>query len=408
MIKRSPFHPRLVESNETMFWDNWVGYASPTQYQYSTVFEYFSARNAVALFDSSPLFKYRIKGADATRFLSGVLVRDVAKCPVGRAQYTIWCNDAGFVLEDGVLLHVAEDEYWLTAAEPNLKHFSDLVGRQQVEISDISEEYGILAVQGPHSLSVLRQLTKGVAGLRYFGLTETKIAKKSVLVSRTGFTGDLGYEIWVKRDDALAVWDALREAGQGYNLTLMGSRALSMARIEAGLLLIGVDFASARFAWVDAQRETPLELGLGWMLRGLAGGKRPFIGRTAIEHAIHHNTARWQTVGLMLDPAVYETIHNQQGIIAPKADVLYQDTLYVYSDDYNVNANSEYVGYVTSLVFSPLLKRHIAIAKIASGMAAAGARVFVEMEVLHRSQYFPAQITRLPFYNPARKTAVVG
>ncbi|MCB9434875.1 MAG: aminomethyl transferase family protein [Ardenticatenaceae bacterium] len=407
MIKRSPFHPRLVESNETMFWDNWVGYASPTQYQYSTVFEYFSARNAVALFDSSPLFKYRIKGADATRFLSGVLVRDVAKCPVGRAQYTIWCNDAGFVLEDGVLLHVAEDEYWLTAAEPNLKHFSDLVGRQQVEISDISEEYGILAVQGPHSLAVLRQLTKGVAGLRYFGLTETKIAKKPVVVSRTGFTGDLGYEIWVKRDDALAVWDALREVGQGYNLTLMGSRALSMARIEAGLLLIGVDFASARFAWVDAQRETPQELGLGWMLKGLAGDKRPFIGRTAIEHAISHNTARWQTVGLMLDPAVYEEIHNRQGIIAPKADMLYQDTLYVYSDDYNVNANSEYVGYVTSLLFSPLLKRHIAIAKIASGVAAAGARVFVEMEVLHRSQYFPAQITRLPFYNPARKTAVV-
>lgn len=407
MIKQSPFHSRLVESNETMFWDNWVGYASPTQYQYSTVFEYFASRNAVALFDSSPLFKYCIRGADAAAFLAGVLVRDVGQCPVGRAQYTIWCNDAGFVLEDGVLLHVAEDEFWLTAAEPNLKYFADLVGRRRVEIRDISEEYGILAVQGPHSLAVLQQLTGDVAGLRYFGLTETEIAQKRVVVSRTGFTGDLGYEVWVRAEDGLAVWDALREAGRGYNLTLMGSKALSMARIEAGLLLIGVDFASARYAWVDAQRETPLELGLGWMLRGLVGEKRPFIGRAAIEHAIQHNTARWQTVGLMLEPAAYEEIHNRQGIIAPKAGVLYQDTLYVYSDDYNVNRNSEYVGYVTSLVFSPLLKRHIAIAKIASPVAAGG-RVFVEMEVLHRSQYFPAQMTRLPFYNPARKTAVVG
>lgn len=407
MIKRSPFHPRLVERNETMLWDNWVGYASPSQYQYSTVFEYFATRNAAALFDSSPLFKYRIKGADATRFLSGVLTRDVGKCAVGRAQYTIWCNDAGFVLEDGVLLHVSEDEYWLTAAEPNLKYFADLVGRQQVDISDMSEEYGILAVQGPHSLNILNQLTKGAGALRYFGLMETEIATTPVLISRTGFTGDLGFEVWVQSENALAVWDAICEVGRGYNLTPIGSTALSMARIEAGLLLIGVDFASARYAWVDAQRETPLELGLGWMLRGLAGDKRPFIGRAAIEQAIQHHTSRWQTVGLMLDPTAYEEIHNRQGIIAPKADVLYQDTLYVYSDDYNVNNNSQYVGYVTSLVFSPLLKRHIAIAKIATNAAAEGARVFVEMEVLHRSQYFPAHITRLPFYNPARKTAVV-
>lgn len=405
MVKTTPFHPRLVELNQTMFWHHWAGYASPNQYQYSIVTEYFAARNAAALFDTSPLFKYRLKGPDVTKFLAGVLTRDIRTCATGQAQYTIWCDDRGFVIEDGVILHVADDEYWLTAAEPNLRYFSDLIGRQQVEISDISEEYGILALQGPHSLDVLQQLTKAPANLSYFGLSETKIAKKPVIVSRTGYTGDLGYEIWIKSEDALAVWDALMEAGRGYNLIPMGMTALSMARMDAGLLMIDIDFSSARYAWVDRQRETPLELNLNWMLRNLEKDERAFIGRRAIEQEIANKTSRWKTVGLELDPQAYEKIYNSHGIIAPKAGVLIQDTLYVYNNDYNINPDSQYIGYVTSFMFSPVLKKHIAIAKIQEGFNNLGAEVYIELEVLHRSKYFPARVRRMPFYNPARKTA---
>ncbi|MEM7114352.1 MAG: aminomethyltransferase family protein [Chloroflexota bacterium] len=408
MIKRTPFYPRQVELNETLLWEDWAGYAAPSQYQYATVVEYFATRNGAALYDTSPLFKYRIKGKDATKFLAGVLARDIRRCPVGSAQYTIWCNDAGFVLEDGVVMHVHEDEYLLAAAEPNLKYFSDLVGRMAVEIEDISEEYGILAVQGPHALSVLGQLTADAEKLGYFGVMETAVSTATgtipTIISRTGYTGDLGYEIWMKAEDGLAVWDALMEAGSGYNLTPIGMTALTMARLDAGMLMIDIDFSTARHAWVDAQRETPLELGLNWMLRGIEDEERPFIGRRAILQEKANKTSRWRTVGLEFDTVAYEKIHNDQGIIAPKAGVLNLHTMYLYDDDFNQNINSQYLGYITSMMFSPFLKKHIAIAKLPTSHAKRGSKVYVELEVLHRSHYFPATVVRMPFYNPTRKT----
>ena len=405
MVKTTPFHPRLVELNQTMFWHHWAGYASPNQYQYSITSEYFATRDSAALLDTSPLFKYRVKGPDATKFLAGIMTRDIRTCAVGKAQYTVWCDDRGYVIEDGVVLRLSEDEYWLTAAEPNLQYFSKLIGRLQVEVSDISEAYGILALQGPHSLNVLQQLSKAPAKLGYFGLTETKIAQKSVLVSRTGYTGDLGYEIWVKTADALAVWDAVMKAGSGYNITPIGMTALSMARIEAALLMIDVDFSSSRYAWVDAQRETPLELGLGWMLRNLAKDDRAFIGRRAIEQEIANQTTRWQTVGLELDVAMYERLYNDLGLIAPKADVFEQGTINLYNDDWNSNPQSKWIGYMTSFMFSPLLKKHIALGKVPLALTKPGSEVYMELTVIHQSKYVLARVVPTPFYNPARKTA---
>ena len=242
MIKRTPFFPRLAELNQTMLWEHWAGYLVAQKYQYSETYEYYAVRNSAGLFDTSPLFKYRITGRDATKFLSGVLARDIRTCLSGQAQYTIWCDDDGWILEDGVVLHVADDEYWLTAAEPNLRYFRQLIGSNQVTITDISEDYGLLALQGPHALNILGQLSPAIGKLDYFGLTSTTIAKKEVVVSRTGYTGDLGYEIWVGRDDAVSVWDALMEAGAGYNITPFGQKVLHMARIDAGLLLIGIEY----------------------------------------------------------------------------------------------------------------------------------------------------------------------
>jgi aminomethyltransferase len=296
-------------------------------------------------------------------------------------------------------LRLKDDEYWLTAAEPNLRYFQDLVGRHQVEITDISPDYGILAVQGPHAGHVLQQLSKAVTKLKYFGVTETKIAQKPVVISRTGYTGDLGYEIWVRSEDALSVWDAIMAAGVGYNITPIGGVALSMARIEAGLLLIDVDFESARYAWIDGQCSTPLELGFQWMFRNLAQDDRSFIGRRAIERELAEGTSRWRLVGLEIDWLSYQQIYNELGLIAPKDATPIEGGMSLYTDNWTC------IGYAPSFMYSPILQKHIAFGKVPLTMAKPGQEVRLELMVNHVPKYVLARVVSLPFFNPARKTA---
>ena len=248
MIRRTPFHERLEALNETGLWEHWSSYLTAQRYQSSEKFEYFAIRNSAGLFDSSPLFKYRIHGPDAERFLAGVLARDIRTCQPGHAQYTVWCDDRGFVVEDGVILRHGPDEFVLTAAEPNLAYFQELIGRLDVAIDEVTEDWAVLAVQGPKSRALIAALTPAVADLPYFGLTSTKIGKVPVHISRTGFTGDLGFEIWVPAEEALTIWDAVWGVSRGQGVIPIGMTALYMARIEAGLVLLDVDFHSSRFA----------------------------------------------------------------------------------------------------------------------------------------------------------------
>jgi aminomethyltransferase len=399
MIRTSPFHERTSAANETGLWTHWVGYLAAAKYQMSEKFEYFAIRNSAGLFDSSPLFKYRIHGPDAEPFLAGALARDIQSCAVGHGQYTIWCDDRGFVVEDGVVLHTAPDEFWLTAAEPNLAYFVNLARGQQVEIEDISERYGVLAVQGPYSRAILAGLAPAVEKLPYFGLTTAKIGGIPVTISRTGYTGDLGFEIWVGADDAIAIWDAIVEASRGRGVVPFGLTALSMARIEAGLLLLDVDFASSRFAWTDAHRSTPIELGLGWMFKDLAASDRTFLGREAIAREIADKTSRWKLTGLVLDWREYDRHFAAAGLIPPKDHTPIHDEYFVYDD-----AGTQ-VGYTTSSMYSPMLQRHIALARVPLALTAPGSRVKLELAVSHRYEYFDAHVTRLPLYNPDRRTA---
>jgi aminomethyltransferase len=293
VIRTTPFHERTSALNETGLWEHWSGYLAASKYQISEKFEYFAIRNAAGIFDTSPLYKYRIHGPDAERFLAGVLARDIRRCAPGHAQYTLWCDDRGFVVEDGVVFRRAADDFLLTSAEPNLAYFGDLIGRHRVTIDEVTEDYGVLAFQGPRSREVLAALAPQVAELPYFGHTQANIGKAAVTISRTGYTGDLGYEIWVHPEDAVPVWDALWDAGRGHGVIPFGMTALYMARIEAGLLLLDVDFESSRFAWTDDHRSTPLELGLGWMVRDAATADRSFIGRDAIRRELAGRTSRW-------------------------------------------------------------------------------------------------------------------
>jgi aminomethyltransferase len=399
MVNRTPFYERLEQLNTTHRWGHWSGYLSALKYGMSPKHEYFAVRNSAGFFDTSPLYKYRIAGRDSERLLAGVMTRDIRTCRPGRAQYTVWSDDRGFVLEDGVVFRHSATDFLLTAAEPNLGYFSDLIGRLEVTIEDVTDDFGMLAVQGPRSREILAKVAAGVDQLPYFGHTDTKIGNAPVTISRTGYTGDLGYEVRVARDDALGVLDAVMEAGEGHGLRPFGEEALLMTRIEAGLVLINVEFSSSRLAYTDHDRITPKELGFGWMLKGIEDDDRPFIGRNAICRELAEKTSRWATVGLVLDWADYDRVYNEAGLIPPKDETPLDYESMLYDDD------GERVGYATSLMYSPMLQRHIAMARVRPALAASGTRVNLELTINHHYETVLAEVTRLPFFNPPRKTA---
>jgi aminomethyltransferase len=399
MIKTTPFHERLSELNTTGLYGHWAGYLSAQRYDTSAKHEYFGIRNSAGFFDTSPLYKHWIRGKDAERFLAGVMTRDIRTCRPGRAQYTVWSDDAGYILEDGVLFRHSDNEFLLTCAEPNVGYLRDLVGRLQVEIEDVSDAHGILALQGPRSREILQLLAPEVTDLPFFGLVNTKIGKAPVTISRTGYTGDLGYEINVPADNAIEVLDAVIKVGTPYGMRPFGEEALLMARIEAGLVLINVEFHSSRFAFNDSERVTAKELGFGWMLKDIDASDRPFIGRDAIRREIKHKTSRWATVGLHLDWQDWNRLYNEAGLIPPKDETPLDYESMLYDD------KGSRIGYATSLMYSPMLQRHIALARVAPKFAELGSKVNLELTVNHHYETVAANVTKLPLFNPPRKTA---
>ena len=400
MIRTTPFHERTSALNETGLWSHWAGRLAVEKYQLSEKFEYFAVRNAAGLFDTSPLFKYRFTGPGAEAFLAGVLARDPRPLKPGEAQYTIWCDDRGFLVEDGVLLRHAADDFVLTAAEPNLAWFADQVGpRDAVTIDDVSDDWAVLSLQGPRARSLLATFDKGIQKLAYFEHGGAKIAGRKVTVSRTGYTGDLGYEVWCRTEDALPVWDAVWEGTRGHGVLPFGLQALYMTRIEAGLLLLDVDFASSRFAWTDADRATPAELGLTWMLRGIEGTDRTFTGAAAIRGELRDRTSRFRTTGIAVDYWDWNRLHEEAGLVPPMDHTPVQEEMFLYDDE------GGQVGFTTSFMYSPVLQRHIGIARVPVASAAPGSRVNLEIPINHRYVHVAAQTARLPLYNPQRKTA---
>jgi aminomethyltransferase len=398
VIRTTPFHARLSELNTTGLYTHWSGHLSALRYTDAPKHEYFAVRNSVGIFDTSPLFKYWIRGRDAERFLAGLFVRDIRTCRPGRAQYTIWCDDRGFVMEDGVVFRHSDTEFFMTAARPNLGYFTDLVGRLDVEITDVSDDYGVLAVQGPRSRQVLSALTDDIAGLRYFEHTETKVAKAPVTVSRTGYTGDLGFEVTVPSEQAIDVLDAILAAGAGHGIRPFGEEALMMLRIEAGLPLIDVDFHNSRLVFTDHDRVTPHELGMGWMLRGL-DDERAFVGRDSIRRELADGTSRWATVGLVVDWEDWNRLYREAGLLPEKNEqpLGWESMLY--------DADGNHSGYATAFTYSPVLQRHIGMARVRPAYSVTGSELHLETTINHHNTTVLARTARMPLYNPERKTA---
>lgn len=399
MLRSTPFHSQTAPLNRALAWRDWSGFAAASQYDLTHLGEYFAVRNSAALFDVSPLFKYDISGPDAAKMLSRMLVRDVRTCRPGQAQYTCWCDDRGHVLEDGVVLCLADGHYRLTAAHPNLRWLELLAVGMDVTIGDVSAEYGILSLQGPNSHAILRALTPDVTPLRYFEHVTTTVAGHSVLLSRTGYTGDLGYELWVadSADAPTAVWHALVAAGADYGLTPAGMLALDLARVEAGLLLIDVDYDSARHTWIDGQKSTVLDLGFGWMVRRLDQDDRPFIGRATLARELVDGS-RWAFRGLVLDAESVEAAYARHGLPAPHDTAVRRRSVPVYHD-------GAWTGYATSSVYSPRLKAHVALATLAPAVARPGTPLHIEMTVEHQRVPVQCTVAALPFFNPPRKRA---
>ena len=395
MLKTTPFHERTAMLCASHAWRRWAGYAVASSYEMSHEREYHAIRSSAALFDISPLYKYLVRGKDAVRLLDRIATRNVARAEAGQVMYTPWCDAAGRVLDDGTIARLDDESFRMTSADPNLSWLQDNTWGLEVTIDDASECIAALALQGPASRSILQQLADfDLARLRYFRMTAAKLRGIPVTISRTGYTGDLGFEIWLQAVHALALWDALIEAGAPYGIMPAGMLALDMARIEAGLMLIVVDYVPARKALIDSQASSPFELDLGWTVNL---DKEHFVGKSALAEEARRRP-QWRFVGLELDWGELERLYAQAGLAPRVPTAAWRASVPVYVE-------GEQVGYATSGGWSPLLKKSIALAHLRSHWAAPGKWVEMEVTVEHRRKRAAARVVRKPFFDPERKRA---
>jgi aminomethyltransferase len=391
----SPFHSRTLPLAESLNFRDWAGYYAVSAFETHHDHEYNAIRNGCAVIDISPLFKYRVHGPDAARLVNRIVTRDASRLTVGQVCYTPWCDEEGKVIDDGTVTRESEMRFRWTAAHPNLRWLAGNRSGLDVQIDDITDEVAALALQGPTAARLLRAIsTVDVTALKYFRVASGEIAGVGVDVSRTGYTGDLGYEIWMPWGGALRVWDALAETGPAFDLHPAGMLALDVARVEAGLLLIDVDFHSSRKALIEPQKYTPFELGLGRLVDLTKG---PFVGRRALLDEHRRGHAR-QIVGLELDWPAVETLYEAVGLPPAVASATSRVAVPVYK-------HGRHIGRATSTTWSTTLKKMIALATIDRPHFAPGSRVDMEVTVEAVRHTAPATVVPTPFYNPARKTA---
>ena len=393
ILKTTPFHARTAPLVRAQTWRRWAGYQVASAYESHPDREYAAVRNAAALLDVSPLYKYRISGPDAARLLDRMVTRDVAKCRVGQVLYTPWCDVHGKVIDDGTISRLDEHTFRLTSAEPNLRWLAMNSVGLDVLVEDVSERTGALALQGPLSRTILEQVTPAdLSTLKYFRLVHTTVRDIPVTISRTGYTGDLGYELWVDAERAVAVWDALIEAGTPYGITPAGIWALDLARIEAGLVMLDVDYFSAHRAMIEDQKSSPFELNLAWTV---SAEKGPYNGRRALR-AEKTTGSAWGFVGLEVDWLSLERIYAERGLPPQLPTVAWRTSAPVYKD-------GKQIGYATSGCWSPLLKKYLALAHLMAPSFAPKTEVELEVTVEHRRKRANAVVTKLPFFDPPRK-----
>jgi len=390
------FHERTFDLCESLSYREWSGYYAVSSYELHHEHEYNAIRNASALIDITPLFKYRLTGKDATRLVDRVITRDMKKVKVGQVIYTPWCDEQGKVIDDGTVSRLKENTYRWTAADPSLRWFTQNAAGMDVHIEDISETTVALALQGPTSGRLLKSFVKDadIENLKYFRVTSGTLAGVEVDISRTGYTGDLGYEIWIPTEHAIKVWDALMEHGKPFDIHAAGMLALDVSRIEAGLLLIDIDFNSSKKALIDEQKYSPFEMGLGRLVNL---DKNRFVGQKALIEEQKRGHAR-EIVGLEIDWPQVESLYEAVGLPPSISPIASRVAVPVFKE-------GNQVGKATSSTWSPTLKKMIALATVKREFTRPGTRLQFEITVEAVRHQVRATVVKTPFFNPKRKTA---
>jgi aminomethyltransferase len=355
--------------------------------------EYYALRHSAGIIDVSPLYKYDVRGKDALALLNKVVTRDLRKLSKGHIVYTPWCDENGKTIDDGTLWRFGDGSFRLTSATPNLKWLEDNGTGMDVEVTDLSEDIGALSLQGPSSRAILREAVGDVMDrLKFFRFAQMEFDGIPVEISRTGYTGDLGYEIWVGRDRAEKLWDAIFECGEKYGLQPAGQAAMDICRIEAGLILGEVDYAHARSALIDAQRYSPFELSLDW---AVALDKGPFVGRRALFEELRRGVPR-RIVGIEVDWATASKFFMDMGLPPTPPSEPWSSKIPVYS-------GMRQVGWGTSGCWSPTIKKYIGLATMRSQFARVGTPLEIDIEVEWERRRAPARVVQRPFYDPPHR-----
>ena len=393
------FHERTLALCESLNFKEWSGYYTVSAYEMTHEHEYNAIRNSAALIDVTPLFKYLVTGRDATRLVNRIIARDINKVAVDQVIYCCWCDSTGKVIDDGTITRLGENEYRWTAADPSLRWFRQNALGLDVHIEDISEKVAALALQGPTSGRLLHSVAEAnIADLKYFRVTHGKIVGVPVDISRTGYTGDLGYEIWIPWKDALKVFDELMNKGRAFDIHPAGMVALDIARIEAGLILIEVDYISSKRALIEEQKYNPAEIGLGKLVDLK---KESFVGRDALAAEAKRGGPARRLVGLEVNWNEVEALYEKIGMAPQVPATASRVAVPVYRA-------GRQVGKATSTTWSPTLKRMIALASVGKENAAPGTTLSMELTVEAVRKTVSAKIVPLPFFNPARKTAALA
>ena len=396
MAEPSVFHPRTSELCISNNWKEWGGYYAVRSYDVSHEGEYFAIRHSAGLIDVSPLFKYEIYGPDAALFLSRLTVKNVARLKVGRVTYLCWCDDAGKVVDDGTVSRLDDDYFRLTAAEPSLSWLERMSRSYRVTIEDSSARLGALALQGPESRRILAEVSDvDMDELRFFQVRKGQLDGVDVWISRTGYTGDLGYEVWIERECALKVYDAISEVGRRSGMIPAGLDALDVSRIEAGFIMNGVDYFSAHHCLTEVRKSSPYELGLGWTVQL---DRDPFIGQAALRREKDQGSTR-ALVGLDISWAEMEQVFARYGLPPELPSHAWRDGRPVY------DRQSRWIGQATSGTWSPTLKKNLALALLPTAWAREGTEVGFEITAEYRRHTISASVVKPPFFNPERKRA---
>ena len=380
-----------------MAWKDWAGYYAVRSYDTYVEREYHAIRHAAGLLDVTPLYKYEVTGPGAGALLSYVMSKDVRRMKVGRVSYVCWCGDDGKVVDDGTVSRLEKEHFRVTAAEPSLAWLQRHARDFQVTIEDSSSRVAALALQGPRSREILKGVVTGadMDSLRFFFSTAATVGDVPVHVSRTGYTGDLGYELWIPAERALDVWDAVMEAGADHRIQPAGLDALDLTRIEAGFIMNGVDYFSANHCLIESKKSTPDELNLGWTVKL---DRAPFVGQAAIR-AERARGSRWALVGLVYDWDEFEALFDEFGLPPQVPAHAWRDAVPIY------DGRNKQIGQATSGAWSPILKKNLALASVHAEYRRPGTQVSIEVTAEYERRRVTATVTETPFFNPERKRA---